>query len=202
MWGKGLLSSIVRGSCLHWGSAVWVTKRAGVAFLVLCFSRWADALYIHNGRRKGVSSYKVTSCEGEAGIKLRLAITSGNRSAGVWAGRWEPHGKTLGKPKLTSQYLHSKITLETGSVIRELLDPWEGFLCCQLWWLISAVVAYLCLHADAPRVGAVAGHWSQAGNSSSAHGFRLRQVLKSCTDIYPSPQSHQSNSSLCWVLNK
>ena len=59
-----------------------------------------------------------------------------------------------------------------------------------------------CLHPDAPRVGAVVGHWSQAGNANSAHGFRLRQVLMSCTAIYPTPQCHQSNSSLCWVLNQ
>lgn len=143
MWGKGLLSSTVRGFCLHEISAVWISKRSGVAFIVLCFSRWADALSTPNRRREGSSSCKMTLGEGESGIKLKLAITSGNCSAGVWAGRWKPHGKALERPKLTFQYLHSKTTLETGLVICELLDPWEELLCCQLW-LISAVVAYLC----------------------------------------------------------
>lgn len=53
-------------------------------------------------------------------------------------------GENLMQRPWRNQYLHSKIIFETGSVIWELLDPWEGLLCCQLWWLISAVVAYLC----------------------------------------------------------
>lgn len=144
MWGKGLLSSRVRGFCLYKVSAVWVSKRAGVAFLVLYFSRWADALCIHNGRREGASSYEMTSCEEESGIKLRLAITSGNCSAGVWAGRWESPGKALERPKLTSQYLHSKPYCKQVQWSVNCLTRGKGLLCCQLWWLITAMVAYLC----------------------------------------------------------
>lgn len=128
-------------------------------------------------------------------VRESLAITSGNCRAGVWAGRWESHGKALERPKLTSQYSHWKIILETGSVVCDQLDLWEGAA------LLSVVVAYLCngglsvsvLYADTARVGAVAGHWGQAGNSHSAHSFRLRQVSKSCPDICPPLQGHLSN---------
>lgn len=203
MWGKGLLSSIVGGFCLHEISTVWVSERAGVAFLILCFFTWADALCIPSGRREGASSYKMTSCEGESGIKLKLATTSGNCSAGVWAGRWKISWKALGDTKAGIPIFAFRN--HTGNRFSDLWTAWPLGRVALL-----SVVAYHCSHilslqwlcADAPRVGAVAGHWNQAGNISSPCGFRLRQTLQSCTNISPSPQGHQSNSSLCWVLNK
>jgi len=63
----------------------------------------------------------VTSSEGEAAFKLRLAITSRDCGADVCMGGCVSHRKALEKEKLTSQYLHFKIILKTETVMCELL---------------------------------------------------------------------------------
>lgn len=166
MSGKGLLSSTDRGFSLHKVSSVWVSKRDGVAFLVLCFSRWADALCFHSGRREGASSYEMNSCEGVSGShKWELQCRRLSRKVRI---PWKGLGETKADIPIFTFENH------TGNRFRvcDLLDLWEEAA------LLSVVVAYLCngglsvsaLYADTARVGAVAGHWSQAGNSSSDWG--------------------------------
>lgn len=167
MWGKGLLSSTVRGFCLHEVSTVWVSKRDGIAFLVLCFSRWADALCLHNGRRERASSHEMTLCEGETGIKLRLAITNGNCSAGDWAGRWDSHGKAWRDQSWHPNIYIQKPYWKQVQWSVDCLTPGKGcsaVSCGGLsvqWWLISAVP--LCRRTQA---------WSCGGTLKS--GWKLQ----------------------------
>lgn len=138
----------------------------------------------------------MTSSEGEAEFKLRLAITSRDCGAGVCTGGCVSHRKALETAKLTSQYLHLKIILKTEPVICDLFYSWGRLLCCWLWWLIFAV----------PPSRHTRG-WSRGGPLKSGWKLQFSSWVQTETGTqvmhtYLTPQCHQPNSSLCWVLNQ